>query len=51
MVSYLNKKVLKKILRKERILTRRIRKLTENRTRVGFGKGVKELVSSNVPDL
>ena len=46
----LDKKVLKKIVRKERIIRRKIWKLNEN-LRVRFEKRVKELVSTDVPDL
>ena len=46
----LDKKVLKKVVRKERII-RKIGKLNENRTRVRFEKRVKELVSTEAPDL
>ena len=47
----LDKKVLKKIVRKERIIRRKIWKLNENQTRVRFEKRVKELVSTDAPDL
>ena len=47
----LDKKVLKKGVRKERIIRRKIWKLNENRTRVRFEKGVKELVNADAPDL
>ena len=47
----LDKKVLKKGVRKERIIRRKIWKLNENRTRVRFEKRVKELVSTDAPDL
>ena len=47
----LDKKVLKKVVRKERIIRRKIWKLNENQTRVRFEKRVKELVSTDVPDL
>ena len=47
----LDKKVLKKVMRKERIIRRKIWKLNENRTRVKFEKRVKELVSTNARDL
>ena len=47
----LDKKVLKKIVRKERIIRRKIWKLNENQTRVTFEKRVKELVSTDAPDL
>ena len=41
----------KKVVRKEWIIRRKIWKLNENRTRVRFEKRVKELVSTDVPDL
>ena len=47
----LDKKVLKKGVRKERIIRRKIWKLNENRTRVRFEKRVKELVNADAPDL
>ena len=47
----LDKKVLKWVVRKERIIRRKIWKLNENRTRVRFEKRVKELVSTDAPDL
>ena len=47
----LDKKVLKKAVRKERIIRRKIWKLNENQTRVRFEKRVKELVSTDAPDL
>ena len=47
----LDKKVLKKVVRKERIIRRQIWKLNENQTRVRFEKRVKELVSTDAPDL
>ena len=47
----LDKKVLKKVVRKERIVRRKIWKLNENRTRVRFEKRVKELVSTDAPNL
>ena len=47
----LDKKVLKKIVRKERIIRRKIWKLNENQRRVRFEKRVKELVSTDAPDL
>ena len=46
----LDKKVLKKVVRKQRII-RKIWKLNENRARVRFEKRVKELVSTGAPDL
>ena len=45
------KKVLKKIVRKERIIRRKIWKLNKNRIRVRFQRRVKELVSTDAPDL
>ena len=51
MVVDLDKKVLKKVVRKERIIKRKIWKLNENQTRVRFEKRVKELVSTDAPDL
>ena len=50
MVVDLNKKVLKKVVRKQRII-RNIWKFNENRTRVRFEKTVKQLVSTDAPDL
>ena len=47
----LDKKVLKKVVKKERIIRRKIWKLNENQTRVIFEKRVKELVSTDAPDL
>ena len=47
----LDKKALKKVVRKERIIRRKIWKLNENQTRVIFEKRVKELVSTDAPDL
>ena len=41
----------KKVVRKERIIRRKIWKLNENQTKVRFEKRVKELVSSDAPDL
>ena len=46
----LDEKVLEKIVRKRRII-RKIWKLNENRTRVRLEKRVKELVSTDAPDL
>ena len=46
-----NKKVLKKVVRKEGIINRKFWKLNENRTRVRFEKRVKELVRTDAPDL
>ena len=46
-----DKKVLKKDVRKQRIIRRKIWKLNENRTRVRFEEGVKELVSIDAPDM
>ena len=50
-VVNLDKKVLKKVVIKERIIRRKIWKLNENQTRVRFEKRVKELVSTDAPDL
>ena len=47
----LDKKVLKRVVRKQRIITGKIWKLNENRTRVRFEKRVKELISTDAPDL
>ena len=47
----LDKKVLKKIVRTQRIIRRKIWKLNENQTRVKFEKRVKEPVSTDAPDL
>ena len=47
----LDKKVLKKVVRKKRIIRRKIWKLNENQTRVRFEKRVKKLVSTDAPDL
>ena len=47
----LDKKVLKKTVRKQRIIGRKIWNVNENRTRVRFEKRVKELVSTDVLDL
>ena len=47
----LDKKILKKVVRKERIIRRKIWKLNENQTRVRFEKRVKELESTDAPDL
>ena len=47
----LDKKILKKVVKKQRIIKRKIWKLNENRTRVRFEKRVKELVSTDTPDL
>ena len=41
----------KKVVRKEWVIRRKFWKLNENRTRVRFEKRVKELVSTDVPDL
>ena len=38
-------------MRKERIIRRKIWKLNKNQTRVRFEKRVKELVSTDAPDL
>ena len=50
MVVDLDKKALKRV-GKERIIRRKIWKLNENRTKVRFEKRVKELVSTDAPDL
>ena len=50
-VVYLDKKVLKMVVRKEWIIRRKIWKLNENQTRVRFEKRVKGLVSTDAPDL
>ena len=47
----LDEKVLKKVVRKQRIIRRKIWKLNENQTRVRFEKRVKKLVSTDAPDL
>ena len=47
----LDKKVLKKVVRKQRIIKRKIWNLNKNQTRVRFEKRVKELVSTDTPDL
>ena len=47
----LDKKVLKKIVRKQRIIRRKIWKLNENATRVRIENRVKEVVSTDAPDL
>ena len=47
----LDKKVLKKVVRKEWIIRRQTWKLNENQTGVRFEKSVKELVSTDTPDL
>ena len=46
----LDKKVLKKVVRKQWTIRRKIWKLNENQTRVRFENKVKELVSTNAPD-
>ena len=51
MVVDLNKKVLKKVVKKQRIIRRKIWKLNENQIRVKFEKRVKELVSTDAPNL
>ena len=50
-VVVLDKKVLKKVVKKQRIIRRKIWKLNENQIRVRFEKRVKELVSTDAPDL
>ena len=47
----LDKKVLKKVVGKQRIMLNGSWKLNENQTRVRFEKRVKELVSAVAPDL
>ena len=47
----LDKKALKNIVRKQRIIRRKSWKLNENQTRVRFEKRVKEQVSTDAPDL
>ena len=47
----LDNKILKKVVRKQGIIGRKIWNLNENRARVKFEKRVKELVSTNAPDL
>ena len=47
----LDKNVLKKVLRKQHIIGRKIWMLNQNRTRVRFEKRVKELVSTDLPNL
>ena len=39
------------VVRKQRIIRRRILKFNENQTRVRLEKRVKELVSTDAPDL
>ena len=51
MVVDLDKKVLKRVLRKERIERKRTWKLNDNRTRVKFENRAKELVRIDAPDL
>ena len=51
MVINSDKKVLKNVVRKQQIITRKICKLNENRTRVRFKKREKKLVSTDAPDL
>ena len=51
MVVDLDKKVLKKIVRKQRIIRRKIWKLNENATKVRIEIRVKEVVSTDAPDL
>ena len=51
MVVDLDKTVLKKVVKKQRIIKRNTWKLNENRTRIRFEKRVKELVSTDAPDL
>ena len=47
----LDRKVLKKVVRNERIIKRKIWKLNKKQTRVRFEKRVKELMSTDAPDL
>ena len=51
MVLDLDKKGLRKVVRKQRIIGTNIWKLNGNQTRVRFEKRVKELVSTDAPDL
>ena len=46
-----DKRVLKKVVKKQRIIRKKIWKLNENQTRVSFENRVKELVSTDAPDL
>ena len=50
-VVNLDEKVLKNVVRKQRVIRTKIWKLNENRTRVRFKKVVKELVSTDASDL
>ena len=50
-VVAVDKKVLKKVVRKKGIMKRKIWKFNENQTRVRFEKRVKKLVSTDAPDL
>ena len=47
----LDKKVSKKVVRKQRVTKKMIQKLNENQTRVRFEKKVNELISTDAPDL
>ena len=47
----LDKKVLKKVVRKQQIIRRKIWMLNENQTRVRFEKRINTLVSTDAPDL
>ena len=51
MVVDLDKKVLKKVVRKQQIIRRKIWKLNENQTRVRVETRLKELVSTDAADL
>ena len=51
LVVDLDRTVLKKVVRNERIIRRKIWKLNKNQTRVRFEKRVKELMSTDAPDL
>ena len=51
MVIDLDKTVVKMIARKKQIIRRKIWKLSENRTRVKFEKKLKELTSTDAPNL
>ena len=51
MVVDWDKKVPKKVVGKQQIIRRKIWKLNENRAKVRFGKRIKELVSTDAPDL
>ena len=51
MVVDLDKKVLKKVVRKQRIIRKKIWKLNENRKGMRFEKRVRKLTSIDAPDL